>query len=124
MKAAAIFQNKKMPTLKLPNIKRVLAVLLVFLTFASLPACGNKEEAPVAVPPNYPAEIEKQRERADREQKAKELEQKKREVAEERADFWKTMVWVVVITGVIFTLVGVAIGSSARKKAEKARANE
>jgi predicted small lipoprotein YifL len=102
-------------------MKNVLAVLLIFLTVAALPACGKKEEA---VPAQYTAEIEKQRDRADREQKAREVEQQKRQVAEERADFWKTMVWVVVITGVIFTLVGIAIGSSARKKAEKARANE
>jgi predicted small lipoprotein YifL len=104
------------------KMKYVFAVMLIVLTVAALPACGNKEEAPVAS--QYKVEIEKQRERADREQKAKEVEQKRREVAEESADFWKTMVWVVVITGGIFTLVGIAIGSSARKKAEKARPND
>lgn len=104
-------------------MKNFLAVVLVFLTFAALSAC-SKEAPPPPVPPQFTVEIEKQRERADREQKAKEVEQKRREVAEERAEFWKTMVWVVVITGVIFTLLGIAIGSSARKKAEKARANE
>lgn len=108
-------------------MKSVFAVLLIVLTVAALPACGNKEEPPKEEPPaaaQYKVEIEKQRERADREQKAKEVEQKRREVAEERTDFWKTMVWVVIITGGIFTLVGIAIGSSARKKAEKARENE
>jgi hypothetical protein len=102
-------------------MKNIVAVLLIFIAVSVLPAC-QKQEAPI--PATYTAEIEKQRERADREQKAREVEQQKRQVAEERADFWKTMVWVVVITGVIFTLVGIAIGSSARKKAEKARANE
>lgn len=105
-------------------MKTVFAALLIALTVAALPACGNQEEAPAPVAAQYKVEIEKQRERADREQKAKEVEQKRREVAEERADFWKTMVWVVIITGGIFTLVGIAIGSSARKKAEKARPNE
>lgn len=104
------------------KIKTAFAVLLIVLTVAALPACGNKEEPLAAA--QYKVEIEKQRVRADREQKAKEVEQKRREVAEERADFWKTMVWVVIITGVIFTLVGIAIGSSARKMAEKARTDE
>jgi len=100
-------------------MKNVLTVLLIFITFAALPACGNKAEETTVR-----AQIEIQRERADREQKSNEVAQKKREVAEERADFWKTMVWITVITGVLFTLVGIAIGSSARKKAEKERANE
>lgn len=120
MKAVAICQNDVSPP-QFQNMKIILAVLLIFLTVATLPACGKKEEA---APAQFTAEIEKQRERADTEQRAREVEQKRREVAEERADFWKTMVWVVVITGVIFTLVGIAIGSSARKKAEKARENE
>lgn len=120
-KAVAICPND-MYAPQFQKMKTVFAVLLIALTVAALPACGNKEEPPVAA--QYKVEIEKQRERADREQKAKEVEQKRREVAEERADFWKTMVWVVIITGGIFTLVGIAIGSSARKKAEKARANE
>lgn len=109
------------------QMKNILAVLLILLAVSALPACGNKAEPPPdqqVVLAQQKAETEKQRERADREQKAREVEQQKRQVAEERADFWKTMVWVVVITGVIFTLVGIAIGSSARKKAEKARANE
>jgi predicted small lipoprotein YifL len=119
MKAVAICPND-VSAPQSPNMKNVLAALLIFLTVAALPACGQKEEAP------HPdtAEVGKQRERADREQKAKEVEQKRREEAEERADFWKTMVWVVVISGVFFTLGGIAIGSSARKKAEKARENE
>lgn len=120
MKAVAICPNDVFAP-QFQNMKNVLAVLIILLTVSALPACGKKEEA---VPAQYTAEIEKQRDRADREQKAREVEQQKREVAEESADFWKTMVWVVVITGVIFTLVGIAIGSSARKKAEKARANE
>lgn len=124
MKAAVIFQNKIIRTLILQNMKKILAVLLVFLTCALLPACGEKEEAPVAVQPDYKSEVERERKRADSEKKAKEDAQKRGELAEERADFWKTMVWVVVITGICFTLVGVAIGSSARKRAEKARANE
>lgn len=105
-------------------MKNIVAVLLIAIAISALPACGKKEEAVAAPPAQYTAEIEKQRERADREQKAREVEQQKRQVAEERADFWKTMVWVVVIIGVIFTLVGIAIGSSTRKKAEKAQANE
>lgn len=121
MKAVAICPND-LSAPQFQTMKNVLAVLLIFLTVVALPACAKKEEAAPAL--QYTAEIEKQRERADREQKAKEVEQKRREVAEERADFWKTMVWVVVITGGIFTLVGIAIGSSARKKAEKARVNE
>jgi len=121
MKAVAICPND-VPAPHSKNMKNVFAALLIFLTVAALPACGKKEEAAPAQ--QYTAEIEKQRDRADREQKAREVEQQKRQVAEERADFWKTMVWVVVITGVIFTLVGIAIGSSARKNAEKARANE
>ena len=104
-------------------MKNILIALFICLAVTTLSACGDKP-APAPAPAQFTAEIEKQRERADREQKAKEVEQKRREVAEERADFWKTMVWVVVITGGIFTLVGIAIGSSARKKAEKARVNE
>lgn len=102
-------------------MKNFFAAVLIFLSLVTLSAC-SKTEAPD--PAKYTVEIEKQRERADREQKAREEERKGRVAAEERADFWKTMVWVVVITGGIFTLVGIAIGSSARKKAEKVRANE
>ena len=119
MKVVAIYPNDVFAPRFL--MKNIVAVLLISIAVLVLPACG-KQEAPT--PAQYTAEIEKQRERADREQKTREVEQQKRQVAEERADFWKTMVWVVVITGVIFTLVGIAIGSSARKKAEKARANE
>ena len=111
MKAAAICQND-VPVLRF-QMKNILVVLLILLAVSALPACGNKEEpapAQQVALAQQKAETEKQRERADREQKAREVEQQKRQVAEERADFWKTMVWVVVITGVIFTLVGIAIG--------------
>lgn len=119
MKVAAICLNDVFAPRFL--VKNIVAVLLISIAASVMSACG-KQEAPI--PSQYAAELEKQRERADREQKAKEVEQQQRQVAEERADFWKTMVWIVVIAGVIFTLVGIAIGSSARKKAEKTRANE
>jgi hypothetical protein len=119
MKAVAICRNDNLrPIFKMKN---GLAILLIFIAASALPACGKKEEA---APVQNTVEIERQRERADREQKAREAEQQKREEAEDRADSLKTMVLVVAITGVISTLVGIAIGSSARKKAEKARANE
>ena len=98
--------------------------LLALLLLISLQACGRKEEAPAPAPsPDAVAEIERQRERADREQKAKEEEQKKREVAEQKATSLQTIVWVVVIAGIVFTLVGVAIGSSARKQVDWSRKN-
>lgn len=103
-------------------MKKLFAGLLISLFLATLQACGDKKEE--ALSAQLTVEVEKQRERADREQNAREEGQKRLVAAEERADFWKTMVWVVVITGIIFTLVGIAIGSSARNKVTKARENE
>jgi predicted small lipoprotein YifL len=97
--------------------------LLALSLLISLQACGRKEEAP-PVPPAAVAEIERQRERADREQKAKEEERKKREDAEQKAASRETTIWMVVIGGLVFTLVGIAIGSAAKKQAAQSRKND
>lgn len=102
------------------DMKNFAFVLVVAFSLVLLPGCGDKAEPQKAAV----AEIEKQRERADREEKSKEEERKRRELAEERIDFWKTVTGVAVISGVIFTLVGIALGSSARRKAERSQPDE
>lgn len=95
------------------------ALLVVALAFA---ACGKKEEAPVeSIPPHVLAQ---ERERAEREQQARIEAQNKQAEAEQNADFWKSVAWGVAGFGVLFTLVGVALGSSARKHARRAQKDE
>lgn len=111
-------------------IRHSLNVSVCLFLFA-LCACGEKAEAPSAAPAELVAQVAQQQERAKNEQLAKEEarrlhseEQRKREKAEEEAGLWKTIGLVAVLAAIAMTLVGVAIGSSARKQAERARRDD
>lgn len=105
--------------------KRYAAALCILV---ALGGCGDKEEAPA---PGPTAEEIRQTERANNEKAAKEEaqrmlteEKQKREREEKSTEFWRMIGLLGVIGAVAAALFGISLGSSARKKAERARRDD
>ncbi|MDT7838437.1 hypothetical protein [Aquabacterium sp. OR-4] len=99
-----------------------------FCILISLGGCGKKEEAPA---PGPTAEEVRQTERANNERAAKEEtqrmlaeEKQKREKEAQSSEFWRIAALLGIIGSVAAVLFGISLGSSARKKAERARRDE
>ena len=96
-------------------IKIALRLLIaIFLSSLALTACGNKE----------PVEVEIAQQRTQDAKQVASATQGKLEEVEKERDRWKSAFFLVLVLGVLAHLAGIALGSRARKQAERARRNE
>ncbi len=95
--------------------------MFVAFTLCLLTACGQEEAPRLVAVTQQAAQAE---ERAQKEQKAREVAEnqrqeaeKARQVAEESKSNWQTLTGVLGILAIVLLMFGIALGSSARKDA-------
>jgi hypothetical protein len=90
-----------------PPMRKFLPLIL--LCFSLLAGCGDGGKAA----------IERERQRAEHAEMERQKAEQARKEAEEGKSIWQTVAWVAGVSIVVFLVFGTAIGSSARKDAEK-----
>ncbi|MBP6602835.1 MAG: hypothetical protein KA250_13575 [Verrucomicrobiales bacterium] len=82
---------------------------LILICFSLLAGCGDGGKA----------EIERERQRTEQAERERQKAEQARKEAEEGKSTWQTVAWVVGVGAVVLLVFGTAMGSSARKDAEK-----